>query len=147
MGISSSIDIKLDEVINFDVKEILEIFKKHGWQYIVDDTISYLPLNDNEMYDWQFVNSKYEAEVLHTLVQKYRLNELIGICILNGEGGLTLLFRPKSKQICLLLDFSRKEIETSSSRLTDFTWYLNKIEPVLESLNVSSHSINCSFFH
>ena len=55
MSISSSIDVKLVDKYNYHNSywTIIDILQNNGWKIFDEKKVFYLPLGDNDDYDWR----------------------------------------------------------------------------------------------
>lgn len=110
------------------IVDIIVLLNKIGWGY-KDDQIEYLPLNDNDMFDWR--KEPLSLEKLFSVIsQKQDNGELTGVVLYhkNSDKGITLLARD-TKEINLSIDINRKTIE---NEFTDISWYITNIAAELE---------------
>ena len=134
MAVTATIDIKLNSKLgNFSRINIIHAFINYGWSLNDNGRISYLPINDNDEYNWQ--NDKLnEQEIFRILSAKEKNNEIIGI-VMTWEnlniGGNLLVF--ESGNISFIISINRKLIDSRENCVfTDVNWYLDKLIPALE---------------
>jgi len=134
-----SIDIKLTSNERTSIRAILKTLVESGWNPMIDGLINYLPINDNEMYNW--TKEKISVDQLYEIVEsKEQKQETIGVdmCWEDSNVGISLLaYNPN--EISLGLDVNRKYID-DSTHLIDFNWYATRILLALcKSYHVSQY--------
>lgn len=107
------------------VIEILKKFQQIGWGlYNSQEKIEYLPLGDNDDYDWQC--KKMSMNQFYNIVEKkIDCGEIVGINLYyrDGKEGVSLLAH-NTRQIMLNISINRKTIDENH---TDMSWYINNI--------------------
>lgn len=145
MSISASIDIKLIKYIS-SIRIIQEL-SNFGWTLNHRGKMSYLPINDNGMFNWTDEDF-CEESLIKILKQKEKLGELIGVGMVWQDiniGG-EFLFYPSDKldgQISIILSMNRKILQINTHlKITDVNWYLIKLLPPLNKgdFNVEFYS-------
>jgi len=142
ISVSASIDISLATQISR--MKILQQLVELGWSYDDNGRVTYLPIGDNDDFNWQSECISVER-LLEILSEKDTRGELIGVVLTwenSNIGGHFLLRR--NGTITISLNINRRVINTvSSSKLTDITWYITRIVPVfdqvLESISYEEH--------
>ena len=144
MGVSASIDIKIISKGEFNITSmyLIECLINKGWE--IKDTnnkICYLPLNDDDMFDWQediFSDTKFTELVF----QKENIQEIIGLNIFwsNSNIGISLLIYP-NHEISLMLSINRVKINNATEDITDVSWYLEKVIPCFNTDNICIENI------
>lgn len=129
MSTSASMKIKFNKSKAYSILNIVEIFLKVGWK-IKDKSgnISYLPLGDDDDFDWQSEMIS-ETEVFKIIEKKEDANEWVGLIIYweNTNIGITLL-ATASDNVTLSFEVNRKRLnEEDITSLTDVNWYMDKI--------------------
>ena len=132
MSISASLDVAIASKPGYSItsSEIISILAKNGWKIKNENKILYLPLGDDDDFDWQ-EDQITESEFYEIAKQKQNNNEVIGVGMIweNTSIGGTLLVYPDHK-----ISFSLSiNLKTISNGATDVNWYLDKILPYLES--------------
>lgn len=144
MAKSASIKIFSNSENNsVEFSEILHYFDKFSLSLISNkNIISYLPVGDEDL-DWCYTNGDDIKYVENILYNKYQNNEIVGFSVFwkESEIGMDILIYPKLQKISFLLEINRQEIEGMD--ITDFTFYLKTIIPILSSLNISIEVIEC----
>ncbi|NVJ51715.1 MAG: hypothetical protein HWE11_15095 [Gammaproteobacteria bacterium] len=130
MSVLAGIDIyfksELEPII------LIELLVKNGWTYDDNGQIVYLPINDNDMFEWQTKNLSDWNSVKEIIREKSTLKELIGLSLTWGstQVGGEFLFDPKDNSLGIGLNCNRKtKVGTNE---TDFDWYLEKLINPLE---------------
>lgn len=144
MSRSGGINIGINaKKIDFGALDLLNMFELHNWSIVVNDNICYLPLNDDDKFDWTYVSKKEKEFVYTQIIQKELDNEIIGIMLLNDkfDTGFYLLIFPEFEKLSLDLYFNRKII--ANSDITDYTWYLSQLCPILINAGFSLEYIEC----
>ncbi len=142
MSTSASINVRFHN--KFNPIELIHSLIEGGWTFNDYGHVSFLPVGDNGDYDWQWLSLQKQTEVWSILDQKIKNDEVIGIVLTTGKGliGYELLIWEDRSSLCCNLSVNRKSLG-EGSRLTDFNWYLNKIEPCFKKLGIPISSINC----
>lgn len=110
------------------ITDIIKLFDELGWRhYDVEKNIVYLPLGDDDNFDWQ---KKFLSEnELYKLINIKQDNfEQIGLNLYyeNSQEGLTLLTK-NTKEIVIGLNINRRTVENNRESITDIGWYFNNI--------------------
>jgi hypothetical protein len=140
MSISASLDIILQTSNNEEAHafDIINILSGAGWSFINNAYISYLPLHDNDEFNWKTEKNIAAKELEKLLISKEKANELVGILMTwaNTEIGGDFLFWPKevsNKTFSVNLNAFRPMVKLNSNyEIIDFQWYLEKLLPPLE---------------
>ncbi len=133
MSLSASIDFQFNKTPTFNPVSIIDSLLEFGWSYD-DGHISYLPLGDNDSFDWQSEEIIHWPKIEKIITQKCANKEIVGIYLVWPSSliGAQFLFKTKESQLLVQLT-ARKKIK-GQERATDFTWYLEKLLPPLEKL-------------
>ena len=131
MSISASIDLAINTTISPLILTIIRILLAAGWGFKYEQFSSYLPLGDNDDFDWK-IEKIEDINLLEILAEKEKSGELIGVAMVwknTGSGG-TFLFHSDGS-ISISLSINRKKIE---EKFTDVNWYIDKlISPLIEA--------------
>lgn len=142
MSTSASINIRLNcEYVS--PTKIINIFLDNGWTFNDNGFMSYLPIGDNDDFNWQSKNIDKDY-LLKILAEKEQKKELIGVVITwkDTEIGGQLLIWDKG-DISISLTLNRKLIDTEKSdRITDVNWYLKRILPIFPMNNLEIESFS-----
>ena len=134
MGLSISINMKLYVKNNTTSKnitqiDILKIFKKSQWKFAdTQGQQTYLPLHDNESYDWNYGN--FDDKYLFNIFElKEIAKELIGVRLFweNSDLGIDLLLSP---DLTMIFSIERGNRPVTHYGVTDFDWFLSRIIPL-----------------
>ena len=125
MAVEAMIEINMVRY-SLKIMDVINVFEKIGWKCLnSNNKVEYLPLGDDDDYDWQ--EKDISKEELNKLIElKQESTEKIGINMFydNGEEGVTLL-ADDTKQIILSLSINRKTL--SNTEHTDIAWYMEHI--------------------
>lgn len=143
MSISASISIQLGKKGNEKIhaKELINTLVSDKWELQNDGKISYLPLGDDDDFDWQDDEITIK-ELLDIIDKKEKLGEIVGVSMLwdTTDIGVQLLIRSEL-ELSFLLNVNRKTLISSDSKnLTDVNWYLERIILVLKKNNYTIES-------
>ena len=144
MSVESSISLRIVESASRAIVSPIKILKtlevcnwnlvnQHGY-------VSYLPLGDDEMFDWTY--DKIDVRSLMKILEEKELrDECIGVGVTwqdSDIGGTILLYSNKERaekrihsSMSFCLDGNRKILlDDGHSKITDVNWYLTKILPI-----------------
>ena len=127
MSIEASITLRIHNAPE-RITEIIKIFQRIGWNFHPE--IEYLPLHDEDDYNWQ--KEKISPEELFSIIDEEQKNqEIIGLILyyLNTDIGITLLIK-NHDEIIIMLNINRKTLK--NSEITDISFYIEKIAVKLE---------------
>lgn len=130
MSISFSLDIKL-KTNTVRCRKIIELFIQSGWNIGMEGKITYLPLHDNDMFDWT-MSEKSIPEFMRLVDEKEKVNELIGVELHwanTNIGGDLLLY--SGNDFSFLLNINTKYMQTKY-KIPDFGWYAERIIGILK---------------
>ena len=105
--------------------DILKIFQQIGWNiYNYQGKIKYLPIGDNDDYDWQ-CGEISEIELYDIISEKVAKKEKVGVSLFyhNGTEGIDFIANA-TDQIILSIDINRK---TVYGKYTNMIWYIENI--------------------
>ena len=122
------------------IAEIIRAFRQIGWDF-ADGQAEYLPLHDNDMFDWQAAPLSAE-EVLAVVREKQQCGELCGVILYHRESdrGFSLLAK-NTAEVMLNLTINRK---TVCDDLTDASWYIEHTAAALERIGCKVQALNYS---
>lgn len=143
MSIEASIDLRVTQLplrtLVSPIK-ILQKLLKFGWTLQHDGRMFYLPLGDDDMFDW--TDEKMSVvSFMKILEEKERRNELIGVRLTwqdTKRGGNILLQNSENMSkssmydnILFSLDANRKILNDDKFlKIIDVNWYLTKLLPI-----------------
>jgi len=115
--------------------EIIQFILSKGWSINVDERMSFLPLNDNDMYDWQYEEVN-EERLFKILSDKDGLNESLGVCITWNDSGIGgELITLSEREIMFSISINRQTISLSEGGIiTDVNWYLLKFNSIFSQI-------------
>ena len=115
-----------------------------GWSYNDSGYISYLPLGDNDEMDWQRGALDDWPAIIDLIEGKVLCNELIGLSLIHGKtSGGELLIPSNLQTITMSLTINRR-ILPGKFRMTDYSWYLERLLPPLEQTGYTIERVECS---
>ncbi|GGH61383.1 hypothetical protein GCM10008014_36760 [Paenibacillus silvae] len=132
MSVSSSIEISLSESISGST--ILNRLEEYGWSYNDHGMVTFLPVGDDEDYNWQRMNITI-TELLEVIHKKEERGEVIGVVMtwMDTNIGGTFLIR-ETGAFLMSPDINRKVLKLGNgSSSTDINWYITKLIPVFGS--------------
>lgn len=135
MSVSASIDIQLGKVSNEKISalQVINTFITNKWRIQNDNNISYLPLGDEDSFEWQSDDISVE-QLINIVEKKESHGEIIGILMFwdSTEIGVELLIRSEL-ELSFNLSINRKLIGNTEN--TDINWYIEKIVVLLKENN------------
>ena len=115
------------------IAEILTAMHGIGWEC----TGEYLPLHDDDLFDWQ--DGLSAAELLALTAQKQAAGELCGAVLRHTESGRGVaLLAENTADIMLNLTIHRKKL---CGDFTDISWYMEQIAAKLEAAGCTVQSV------
>ncbi|MDS0526552.1 hypothetical protein NNC19_12745 [Clostridium sp. SHJSY1] len=138
MSISASIDVKLARNNNekISAKKLISILISDKWRLQDNGKISYLPLGDDDDFDWQYDEISIN-ELMDIVDKKEERREVIGLIMLwdTTEIGVNLLIHSEL-ELSFSCSINRKKLNNLDNRsITDVNWYVEKIIPLLQKNN------------
>ncbi|WP_261828717.1 hypothetical protein [Inconstantimicrobium mannanitabidum] len=135
MSVSASISVQLERRNNekISVIQLINTFISNNWRLQDDGKISYLPLGDDDDFDWQY--NEISVEELMNIVNKKEIcREIIGLLMLwdTTDVGVQLLIHSEL-ELSFSISVNRKTIDNGN--ITDVNWYLEKIITLLKKNN------------
>lgn len=140
----ASIDIVVSSPSKTSV-DIIKALLKAGWTFNDYDNVSYLPIGDNDDFDWQRKPAS-DIDLVKLFTEKDKLGEIIGVVMTwkkTNVGG-EMIFR-QDNSFSFSLSMNRKNL-AQHSNVTDINWYLERLIPaisinemVVESIKFDEH--------
>lgn len=144
MSRSTFIDISIVSETKTSI-DFIKALIKAGWTFNDYGSVMYLPINDNDDFDWQREKMP-DFDLIKILIKKEKLNETIGVVLTwkNTNIGGEVLFK-KDKTILFNLSMNRKVV-SHDFNVIDATWYFKKIIPgltnhdtIIKSIKLDEH--------
>ena len=110
------------------IVDVINLFNELGWKYYdLENNIEYLPLGDDDEFDWQKKNLSYR-ELQEIIDNKQDKFERVGLNLYyeTSDVGITLVAK-STKEIIIDLNINRKTVENNRESITDIGWYFNNI--------------------
>jgi hypothetical protein len=132
MSVSASISVQLERRSNEKISamQLINIFILNNWRLQDNGKVSYLPLGDDDDFDWQY-NEIMVEELMNIVSKKEVCGEIIGLLMLwdTTDIGVQLLIRSEL-ELSFSISVNRKTIDNGN--ITDVNWYLEKIITLLK---------------
>jgi len=139
MSVSANIHVNAVQKNTISVWKIIKALLDNGWEIFKNGKITFLPLHDNDMYNWKD-GSLTLTEFKSNLDEKENLSETIGVILYKGDIGVTLLFMSCCEFI-VGCDINRKVLPDSG--ITDLSWYLSNIIIPIKEIGFEISDIHC----
>ena len=108
----------------------------HGWTINDHGKMGFLPIHDNDMYNWQWEAINIDT-LMEILREKEKFKEPLGVLITwkdSNIGGSLITY--SMDEICLFITINRQVIQLREGlSMTDANWYLERIKPIFISGN------------
>ncbi len=128
MGREASFELNCSDYSD-NVLDIIRLLNSFGWTYYDEDGhAEYLPVGDNDDFDWQFGEIS-ESDLYSLAERKQQRGETVGLVMYyrDTEYGITLLAASTS-EILIMPNINRKTlIEDDECSVTDVSWYAERI--------------------
>ncbi len=141
MSYSVSLNVKLDSNNMLCCKEIINLLLKTGWNIQKNSNITFLPLNDDDMFEWTTSETTL-YDFIKLVDEKEYLDEIVGVELYWEDtdiGGHLLMFN--NSDFSFDLNINTKYIG-EKVKIPDFNWYAERIIPYLSQ---ESHIIEYKF--
>lgn len=118
--------------------EIINTLLSKGWTFNDHGGITYLPLGENEGFDWNFQEKISGDLIMEIIKEKEQRQEVIGVAMTwhNTNTGGLFMFR-EDNQLSILVNINRKTFPDSGGlEITDVNWYLSRLLPVFSKNNL-----------
>ena len=128
-----------------NITDIIKVLNDAGWIFR-NDIMEYLPLHDDDNYDWQ--EEQLSCEKLFGIVsEKQKNGELAGVILYHRDSdrGIILL-AGSTKEIMIAPDINRKLLiddVRNNCDFTDISWYIMNICVELQKRGCTLESIMC----
>lgn len=121
-----------------DICRIISALNSIGWKYSADGQSEYLPLHDNDSFDWK-KDRLSDDELFSVISEKQQAGELCGVILYHQETGrgVALLAR-NTKEIMINININRKTLQGD---FTDLSWYIETIAVKLEETGCTVQSV------
>ena len=139
----AGIDITVSSSVHSTVA-LVDVFLNSGWSINDDKHISYLPLGDEDEFNWQDDTLESWPKVVEILQEKEKARELIGLVMTwkDTDIGGEFLFFPGMKRLSVGWNVNRRTLQHCAG-FTDHSWYLSRILAPLLQACVVIESIQC----
>lgn len=140
MGIQTSIDINF--AVTYKPVDVLFALLDSGYSYVIDNEVCFVPTEDFDDFNWQSADP--QAFDFKQFVESRQGCEQIGICLsLENDIGVNALIY--QEYVILMLSINRQYL-SYEHRVPDFSWYLKKLLPFIERVNISSIKCDLVFW-
>lgn len=108
--------------------DVINLFDESGWKYYdLENNIEYLPLGDEDEFDWQKKNlSARELKEIINIKQDKLERVGINLYYKNSDIGITLMAK-NTEEIIIDLNINRKTVKDNRESITDIGWYFDNI--------------------
>jgi hypothetical protein len=126
------------------ILELIEVFLNNGWSVKDHGHISYLPLGNEDAFNWQHIALAAWPKIVEILKQKEKNRELIGLVMTwkDANIGGEFLFFPDRERLAVSWSVNRKALKHCAD-FTDHSWYLTRILAPLLKEGIVIESIQC----
>jgi hypothetical protein len=124
--------------------ELIEVLLNNGWSVKDHGHISYLPLGDEDAFNWQHSALAAWPKTVEILKQKEKNRELIGLVMTwkDANIGGEFLFFPDRQRLAVSWSVNRKALKHCAD-FTDHSWYLTRILMPLVKEGIVIESVQC----
>ena len=140
MSVSASLDIRFAKEMS--AANVVKKLLNSGWRLQDEEGNSmYLPLADRGRYDWQIAAISPE-ELLKMIRKQEKNDDTVGLSMSWQDsqiGGEFLFLKPQ--ELFVVLSMNRQVI--TGTRLTDMSWYVERIVLPLEQAGVRMAGFSC----
>lgn len=135
MSVSASIRVQLERKNNKKISaiQLINTFITGKWRLQDKGKISYLPLGDDDDFDWQYNEISVE-ELIDIVDKKEACGEIIGLVMLwdTTDVGVQLIIRSEL-ELSFSVSINRKVIHSlNNGSVTDINWYVERIIRLLK---------------
>ena len=133
--------------ISLSTKSILELIEallNNGWSVKDHSHISYLPLGDEDAFNWQHMAIAAWPKIVEIFKQKEKNHELIGLVMTWKEANIggEFLFFPDGQRLAVSWSVNRKVLKHCAG-FTDHSWYLTRMLTPLLKEGLVIESVQC----
>ena len=127
-----------------NILELIEVFLNNDWSVKDHDHISYLPLGDEDTFNWQHIAIAAWPKIVEVLKQKEKNRELIGLVMTWKEANIggEFLFFPDGQRLAVSWSVNRKALKYCAD-FTDHSWYLTRVLAPLLKEGIVIASVQC----
>ncbi|GLC81341.1 hypothetical protein [Lacrimispora brassicae] len=130
MSHSVSLNVKLNSNAIRSCKEIIILLLRFGWNIEKNSKITFLPLNDDDMFDWTSSNITFD-DFIKLVEKKENAKEIVGVELYwqsTDIGGHLLMYN--NSDFSFEFNINTKYVE-EMIKIPDFNWYAEKTIPCL----------------
>lgn len=122
---------------------IIEELLKLGWTYNDNNQVTYLPIGDAGMYNWQSVPLNEWKRIKEIIAKKIKLNETVGLVLTweNTQIGGDFHFMPLKDSLSITWSVNRKKLKGG---YTDHSWYIPKVLNPIRSRGFNIEVFECN---
>lgn len=121
--------------------------ENEGWKFSVDGEVTYLLNNDDEMYDFIYVNENQWPNIKKELIQHLKEGKGAHISMKFGDERASWLvyIYPNFEKVHFVVEQYKKSIP--EMEITDFSWHLSYIIPGFIKTGYSVQNVICCTEH
>lgn len=130
MSYSVSLNVKLNSNAIHSCKEIIILLLRFGWNIEKNSKITFLPLNDDDMFDWTSSDITFD-DFIKLVEEKENAKEIVGVELYwksTDIGGHLLMYN--NSDFSIEFNINTKYVE-EMIKIPDFNWYAEKTIPCL----------------
>ena len=126
------------------ILELIEVLLNNGWSVKDHGHISYLPLGDEDAFNWQHIAIEAWLKIVEIFKQKEKNRELIGLVMTwkDTNIGGEFLFFPDGQLLAVSWGVNRKVLKHCAD-FTDHSWYLTRVLAPLLQEGIVIESVQC----
>jgi len=140
----ASLNITFGNNLSLSAVNVIEALESVGWQINANNKVVYLPLNDDEMFNW--TSSELPKEALFNLIEeKESKYETVGLEMYWNDLNVGMhLLEVETNKFCFTLNINRMYVDKEND-IMDFNWYANKIIPCFKQFHICEYSFIYEF--